>query len=126
MRRRSIAGWAKIYFIFPPYRFTHPKTDESVVVRRWSYLWAGLFGAIYVAWKGMGSRFLLALLVNIGFLLAAVAVAGVTSLPFVPKRQQAIALLAMVPIIIGVQGTMMIRLIRDGYRRRGWKVRKDD
>ena len=74
----------------------------------------------------MGSRFLLALLVNIGFLLAAVAVAGVTSLPFVPKRQQAIALLAMVPIIIGVQGTMMIRLIRDGYRRRGWKVRKDD
>ena len=60
MRRRSIAGWAKIYFIFPPYRFTHPKTDESIVVRRWSYLWAGLFGAFYVAWKGMGSRFLLA------------------------------------------------------------------
>jgi peptidoglycan/LPS O-acetylase OafA/YrhL len=97
-----------------------------VVVRRWSYLWAGLFGAFYVAWKGMGSRFLLALLINIGFVLAAVAVAGVTSFPFVPKRQQAIALVAMVPIIIGVQGTVMIRLIRDGYRRRGWKVRKDD
>ena len=96
-----------------------------MAVGRWSYLWAGLFGAIYVAWKGMGSRFLMALLINIGFLLAAIAIAGVTSLPLVPKRQQAIILVAMVPIIIGVQGTMMIRLIRDGYRRRGWKVRQE-
>jgi len=125
MRKVPVSGWAKIYFIFPPYRFTHPKTDESIFVYRWSYLWAGLLGAIYVAYKGMGSRFMLALLINIGFLLAAVAVIGVTSFPFVPKRYQAGALVGMVPVIIALQGTVMIRLIRDGYRRRGWKVRTD-
>ena len=66
-----IAGWAKIYLIFPPYRFTHPKTEHSIFVHRWSYLWAGLFGAIYVAYKGMSQRFVLALAVNIGFLVLA-------------------------------------------------------
>ena len=73
----------------------------------------------------MGSRFLLALLINIGFLAVAVGVGGVTSFPFVPKRWQAGALVGMVPVIIAVQGSLMVRLIRDGYRRRGWKVRTD-
>lgn len=116
---------AEIYFFFPPYRFTHPEREESVFIRRWSYLWAGLFGAFYVAWKGMGARFLLALLVNIAFLLLALAVIGATSLHFVPKNYQAIALVGMVPGIVGLQGMAMVRLIRTGYRRRGWRVRQD-
>ena len=120
-----IAGWAKIYLIFPPYRFTHPKTEHSIFVHRWSYLWAGLFGAIYVAYKGMSQRFVLALAVNIGFLVLAVGAVGATSFPFVPKKTQALVIVGMVPVLIAMQGTVMVRLIRDGYRRRGWRVRKD-
>ena len=94
-------------------------------MRRWSYLWAGLFGAFYVMWKGMNARFLAALAINVGFTLLAVGVIGATSFPFVPKRMQAIAIVGMVPVLIAMQGTVMVRLIRDGYRRRGWRVRKD-
>jgi len=120
-----IAGWAEIYLIFPPYRFTHPKTEHSIFVSRLSYLWAGLFGAAYVAFKGMGQRFFLALAMNVGFLVLALAAIGATSFPFVPKKTQALVIVGMIPVLIAVQGTMMVRVIRDGYRRRGWKVRQD-
>ena len=48
------------------YRFEHPKTERSITIRRWSYLWAGLLGAIYVWWIGTGS-ILQALAINIAF-----------------------------------------------------------
>lgn len=73
----------------------------------------------------MGARFPLAFGLNIAFALVAVGVIGATSFAFVPKRMQAIAMVGMVPVLIAVQGTVMVRLIRDGYRRRGWRVRKD-
>lgn len=126
MRKGPVKGWAKIFVIFPPYRFTHPKTDESIFVYRWSYLWAGLFGAIYVAWKGMGSRFLLALLVNIAIALATVGLTAITIVPRVPTLYQIFILVGAVPTIVAIQGKLMIRIIRDGYRRKGWKVRTAD
>jgi hypothetical protein len=126
MREVPVAGWAKIFVIFPPYRFTHPKTDESIFVRRWSYLWAGLFGAIYVAYKGMASRFLIAVLVNLVIAVAALALTAITIVPRVPTLYQILILVGAVPTIIAVQGTLMIRIVREGYRRRGWKVRSGD
>ena len=120
-----IAESAEIYLIFPPYRFTHPKTEYSIFVYRWSYLWAGLFGAAYVAFKGMGQRFMAAFAINVGFMILAVGAIGATSFPFVPKKTQALVIVGMVPILIAMQGTVMVRLIRDGYRRRGWKVMQD-
>lgn len=126
MRKGPVAGWARIFVIFSPYRFTHPKTDESIFVYRWSYLWAGLFGAIYVAYKGMASRFLIALLVNFSIGVAALGLTAITIVPRVPTLYQIFILVGGVPTIIGVQGTIMIRILRDGYRRRGWKVRSGD
>ena len=110
--------------MFKGYRFTHPITDQSIFTGPWSILWAGLFGAGYVAWKGMGSRFFLAALVNVGIALACAAIVAASF--YVPKKTQFIVVLGLVPMAVLIQGIIMIRLLREGYRRRGWKVRDRD
>ncbi len=112
--------------LFSRYRFTHPKTEQSIFVGPWSYLWAGLLGAVYVAWKGMGSRFLLAAAINIGFAFVALVVTAVPILRFIPAYAQALIVVGAVPAIVAVQGTLMVNLIRDGYRKRGWKIRRNE
>ena len=113
--------------MFARYRFTDPDTERSLFVEHWSYLWAGVFGAAYVLYKGMGAgRFLYAAIINILFALVVVAATFVTSLRFVPVNAQAVALVAMIPVIIAIQGTVMIRIVRDGYVRRGWRVKRNE
>jgi hypothetical protein len=109
--------------VFGGYRFEHPKTEVTVEVGGWGYLWAGLFGAFYVWRKGCGPQFLKALLFNIGYLVLYVGMVGVTSMPQVPPLIQAVAIVAGVPVILLLQANLMVRIIRDAYRRRGWLVR---
>lgn len=109
--------------MFGGYRFEHPRTEVTVDVGGWSYLWAGLLGAVYVWHKGCGQLFLKALTFNIGYAVVFLGVWFATSIPQVPIKIQAVVLLALVPTLILMQGNSMIRLIRDGYRRRGWMVR---
>jgi hypothetical protein len=102
------------------YRFEHPKTERSITIRRWSYLWAGLLGAAYVWWIGAGSV-LQALAINIAFAVGFVAITLGSSV--LPSLQQVFVFLVLVPLAIFAQGSMMITLIREGFRRRGWLVR---
>ena len=114
-----------LFPFFPRYRFQNPKTEQNIFIGHWSYLWAGLLGFIYVMYKGMGSRALAAAAVNIGFAILVIGVTGVTSF-VLPAKQQFIVILAGVPTVIAMQGTLMVNLIRDGYRKRGWKVRQNE
>ena len=102
------------------YRFEHPKTERSVTIRRWSYLWAGLLGAAYVCWIGTGSV-LQALAINIAFAIGVVAVGLGSSV--LSSLQQVFVLMILVPLAIFLQGSMMITLIREGFRKRGWMIR---
>jgi hypothetical protein len=102
------------------YRFEHPKTERSITIRRWSYLWAGLLGAAYVWWIGAGSV-LQALAINIAFAVGVLAIALGSSV--LPSLQQVFVLMVLVPLAIFMQGSVMITLIREGFRRRGWLVR---
>lgn len=111
---------------FPRYRITHPETEQNVFIGHWSYLWAGLLGFIYVIYKGMGSRAAYALAINIGFAILGLAVTAITVFRFVPTNAQAVILVGSVPTIIAVQGTMMVNIVRDGYRKRGWRVRRNE
>ncbi len=115
-----------MFRIFPRYRFNNPETEQNIYVGRWSYLWAGLLGFIYVAYKGMGSRSLYAFFINMLFAVVAVAVTAISILSFVPTNTQVIILVGAVPIIVAVQGTMMVNIVRDGYRKRGWKIRANE
>jgi hypothetical protein len=104
------------------YRFEHPKTERSITIGGWSHLWAGLLGAIYVLWIGFGSV-LQALAINIAFAVGVVAIALGTSI--LPSLQQFFVIMVLVPLAIFTQGSLMISLIRDGFRKRGWLVRVD-
>jgi hypothetical protein len=106
-------------------RFEHPKTEKSITLRRKSYLWAGLFGAAYVRWIGYGSV-LKAVAINIGFVFLVLVVVGITSTRYVKPFVQFVTLVAMVPLIVWIQGEMMISIIRTAFRRRGWMTRKPD
>jgi hypothetical protein len=89
----------------------------------WSYVWGGLFGALYIWRKGFGKLFLRALAIN---LLYGLVFAGffVGTLVFVRNGLQWYALqIVVIPILILAQGASMLRMIRDAYRRRGWFVR---
>lgn len=110
---------------FRPLRFEHPKTEKSITLRAKSYLWAGLFGAAYVRWIGYGSV-LKALAVNLGFAVAVVIVVGVTSSNYVKPVVQFVILVVMVPLVVVIQGEIMVSIIRTAFRRRGWMTRKVD
>ncbi|UYN94876.1 MAG: hypothetical protein KIT25_23130 [Enhydrobacter sp.] len=99
------------------YRFEHPRTEKSITIRGWSYLWAGLFGAAYVWWIGFGSVWY-ALLLNVAYGAAFLSIVAVTS--FIAAKTQFLVLLVLVPGVILVQGMAMISIIRIGFRRRGW------
>lgn len=109
--------------MFGGYRFEHPRTEVTVTVGGWSYLWAGLLGAFYVWRKGFPQLFLKAFAYNIGYAVVFFGVWFVTSIPQVPIKFQALGLLALIPTLILLQANQMIRMIRDGYRRRGWMIR---
>jgi hypothetical protein len=102
------------------YRFEHPKTERSIIIGRWSYVWAGLLGAIYVWRIGFGSV-AQAIVINIAFAIGVVAIALGTSI--LPSVQQLLVLMALGPLAILVQGSTMISLIRAGVRKRGWFIR---
>ena len=115
-----------MFRIFPRYRFNNPQTDQNIFVGKASYFWAGIFGFAYVTYKGMRNRAAYAFLINIGFAVLALALTAISIVPRVPTAYAIIILIAAVPIIIAVQGTMMIRIVRDGYRKKGWKVRANE
>ena len=102
------------------YRFEHPKTERSITIGRWSYLLAGFLGAGYVWWIGYGSV-VQALAINIAFAIGVIAIAlGSSALP---SLYQLLVLLAFLPLAVLTQGSLMISLIRNGFRKRGWLVR---
>ncbi len=105
------------------FRFEHPRTERSVTLHSLSYVWAGLFGAAYVARIGYGSV-LQALAVNLVFAVGTVLLTGVTS--YIPPVQQFLALVLGLPAIVVIQGVTMISIIRTGFRRRGWMTRTAD
>jgi hypothetical protein len=105
------------------YRFEHPKTEQSVTIRRSSYVWAGLFGAAYVSWIGHGSV-LQAAAINLGFAVGVVVLVGASC--YVMALQQFLMLMIGLPAIVLVQGTVMVNLVRTAFRRRGWLTRTAD
>jgi hypothetical protein len=109
--------------VFGGYRFEHPRTEVTVDVGGWSYLWAGLFGAFYVWRKGFPQLFWKAFAYNIVYAVVFFGVWFATSIPQVPIKFQALILLGLVPTLILLQANQMIRMVRDGYRRKGWMIR---
>jgi hypothetical protein len=110
---------------FRPVRFEHPKTEQAITLRRKAYLWAGLFGAGYVAWIGYGNV-PKALAINIGFGIGVLGLTFVTSTRYVTPLNQFLILVIALPLVVAIQGQIMISIVRTAFRRRGWMTRSTD
>ena len=104
------------------YHFEHPKSERSVTLGPWSYLWAGLLGVLFV-WRAGAGNLYYAAAINIVF--AGITFMALSLVSFLPSPMPPIALVVAPPIIVFIQGVLMISIIRTGYRRRGWLVRTD-
>jgi hypothetical protein len=108
---------------FGGYRFEHPRDEDRViVVRGWSYVWAGLLGCVYVAALGSRSQLLRALALDLAYF--AVFAAIVSGSFLLPPTQQAGVVVVSAPLLVMLHGAATIRLVRDSYRRRGWLVHR--
>jgi hypothetical protein len=108
--------------MFSRYRFSHPHSGVRKEFTRWAYLFAAVFGALYVLFR-MPSRVLHALALQIfcigGFMCAAIYAS------MVPWRlQPAVVLIALIVAIV-IQAFGTVEIMVHAYRLRGWNVRQD-
>ena len=110
--------------MFPTYRFDDLKTHKSITVGKTSYVWAGLFGVLYLWFKGGHGRMLPGLLLTTLCSLAIVGIVGGSSI--LSPLLQLIVIIAGVPVVLTVQSVRTMDLVRSSYRRRRWQVRRPD
>lgn len=110
--------------MFPRYLFESRNTRRRIDVGGWSYLWAGLFGPVYVLSKGGGQYVLHALALAVGLTLALAVLVAATS--YVSAFQQTVIVCIAVPAGFLFQSVKTVNILTTSYRRRGWRVRMAD
>src|SRR5205814_1790409 len=97
------------------------EVEESTFLDGWSYLWASLFGPLYVLLKGFAGSSLLMLLASAVIGVLAFGSLAVMLLLFSSAAAKLIALVALPIAALAVQGIAGIRFVRAGYASRGWR-----
>jgi hypothetical protein len=110
--------------MFAPYLLESRQTRTRVNIGRWSYVWAGLFGPLYVLAKGGRIHTLYALALTVVLTVILVGVVGATS--FIPAFQQVWVVCASIPVVLTVQAVKTVEILKSAYRQRGWRVRTAD
>jgi hypothetical protein len=107
--------------VLTTYRFDHPETDASKTLGARAYLYASLFGPVYVLANGFPVLALLMVLISAAIFIAAFIGFGFVDW-FLGSPLITISALVAVPIVaLGVQGVVAIELVRRGYLRSGWR-----
>ncbi len=107
--------------MFPSHRIDHPQFDNSIYLEGWSYLWASLFGPLYVFYHGFRWAALAMLGISLaiggaaaGIIIAVAVVMGDASV--------VVPVLVIVPLVaLIVQGLAAVHLVFIGYLKRGWR-----
>jgi len=107
--------------VLTTYRFDHPETDASKTLDFRAYVYASLFGPVYILVNG----FLLLALLMVP-ISAAIFVAAFIGFGFLDwfLGSQMITLFALIGVPIAAlaaQGVAAIELVRIGYLRSGWR-----
>ena len=110
--------------MFPRYLLESRQTMRSVNIGGWSYVWAGLFGPLYVLFKGGRLYVFHALALTAGLTLAFAALLAVTT--YVSAALQTVAIVVALPVVLLVQSVKTVAILKTAYRRRGWRVRTAD
>ena len=107
--------------LFSTFEFDHPRTDETRVIGRRSYLWASLFGPFYVLTHGfpLSAALMIPISATI-FIVAFIFVVLVDG--FFGSIAISISAIVLAPIAaLTAQGLATIELLRWTYLRRGWR-----
>jgi hypothetical protein len=107
--------------VFPSHRIDHPHIDNSIILEGWSYVWASLFGPLYVLYHGFKWRALAMLAFSI---VIAAVVTGIITAIAVVLESVTIVIPAMVVLPIAgvvIQGLIAVHLVFIGYLKRGWR-----
>ena len=101
------------------YHLDEPETGRTETLGGLSYLWAGLFGPLYVLLKGLIGPAFVMLAVSLGITAATVmAFMAVASVMF--RAESVIVLILLPPAALFIQGVVGVRMVRTAYLRRGW------
>lgn len=101
------------------YHLDEPETGRTETLGGSSYLWAGMFGPLYVLLKGLVGPALVMLAVSLGITaVAAMTFMAVASVMF--RAESVIVLILIPPAALFIQGIIGVRLVRAAYLRRGW------
>ncbi|MBM3646734.1 MAG: hypothetical protein FJX11_02975 [Alphaproteobacteria bacterium] len=107
--------------MFDYYRFDNLDTEESLIIDRWSYVWAALGGPVYVAAKGffVAAALMSAISLCLGGAAFAVLVAVIG---LVDSLILSLLAAAAIPLTaLAVQGEIAVQLVRRALVRRGWR-----
>jgi hypothetical protein len=107
--------------VFNTYRFDHPETDASQTLDARSYLWASLFGPLYVLRLGFPVLALLILPISVAITLVAFFGFGLVDWALGSELVTVGALFAVPVVALVAQGIIVIELLRRAYLRAGWQ-----
>lgn len=103
------------------YRFDHPETDASKTLDARAYVYASLFGPVYVLVNGFPVLALLMVLISVAIFIAAFIGFGFVDWFLGSDLVTTIALIGVPIAALGAQGIAAIELVRVGYLRSGWR-----
>ncbi len=103
------------------YRFDHPETDASKTLDAKAYVYASLFGPLYVLVNGFPVLALLMIPISAMIFILAVVGFGFLDWVFSSELVTMFALFGVPVAALVVQGIAAIELVRVGYLRSGWR-----
>jgi hypothetical protein len=112
--------------IFAHYLIEDRQTGKRMSITGWSYLWAGMFGPLYVVSKGGRGAFNILKTFALSFGLAVILVGVVGATSYIAALQQVIVVAVALLGVLLVQSVKTVEILRTTYRQRGWRVRLAD
>ena len=103
------------------YRFDHPETDASKTLDLRAYVYASLFGPVYVLANGFPLLALLMVLISAAIFIVAFVGFGFVDWFLGSQLITIFALIAVPVAAVAAQGVAAIELVRVGYLRSGWR-----
>jgi hypothetical protein len=108
--------------MFSNYRFVDPRNQQTVLIGKISYLFAGFLGPVYVLLKSGPRKLPQSLAWSIGCALGTFAFV-VKGLPYVPGDLRIIVLILGIPGVFLLHSAKTVGLVRRSLLQRGWTSR---
>ena len=107
--------------MFDNMRRIDPVSDTQVSIGKLSYVWAGLFGPLFVLIKAGPLRALYAVGLSLACAIGLIGI--VANIHFVPGDLRPVALVFVIPGVLLFHALQTVALVTNYYRDRQWAIR---